>query len=504
MELPVIETPIFPRWVWIEEITYSHIPIATLITAFMVLAPIYEYVGWRRGDARYDRLARGLIWFALILFSPGAALGTGIPVFIIGTYPEFWSRWSNLFFWPLIAQFVFFTLEVGFLFFGYYLSWDRLAKRKALHITLGCIAMLWGLMVQFVWDALGGYMLTPGGVDLPAVKEPVGWSAAAFFNPSLPFLFSHRFFGNISYAMLLVGGVLALRYMKQKDPKEKAYFAWASNLTFTVGFVAFFAMPAIGWFYARVIEAEAPVAFQSIMGGHQGTIFTIKFTLIATMLLLGGAYLGGRYKSKMLLGIITAGLAGLIVVLNLHPPLTWFGERPLLYRAAGTGAIAAIGGLAWLAHLRLNREGRPWPVPMFIAGLAASFAFALGGFVREASKGPMTVYGEIEKPEATEAEKDRFLVYDTCMGCHHADEGPPMLKRARGSDWAEMMRIHREREEERLEISEEKAQRIVAAFEEAQAKGLGVVSLGSKMIDPPVVKRAQRVVRLAQAMGLAS
>jgi len=46
----------------------------------------------------------------------------------------------------------------------------------------------------------------------------------------------------------------------------------------------------------------------------------------------------------------------------------------------------------------------------------------------------------------------------------------------------------------------EKAQRIVAAFEEAEKKGLGVVSLGSKMIDPPVVKRAQRVVRLAKAM----
>ncbi len=43
----------------------------------------------------------------------------------------------------------------------------------------------------------------------------------------------------------------------------------------------------------------------------------------------------------------------------------------------------------------------------------------------------------------------------------------------------------------------EKAKRIVEAFEEAQRKGLGVVSLGRKMIDPPVVKRAQRVVELA-------
>ena len=30
----------------------------------------------------------------------------------------------------------------------------------------------------------------------------------------------------------------------------------------------------------------------------------------------------------------------------------------------------------------------------------------------------------------------------------------------------------------------------------------GIVPFGSKMIDPPVVKRAQRVVRLARQMGL--
>ena len=47
-----------------------------------------------------------------------------------------------------------------------------------------------------------------------------------------------------------------------------------------------------------------------------------------------------------------------------------------------------------------------------------------------------------------------------------------------------------------------RALRIVAAFEEAQAKGLGVVSLGSKMIDPPVVERARNRVDRARAMGL--
>ncbi len=46
----------------------------------------------------------------------------------------------------------------------------------------------------------------------------------------------------------------------------------------------------------------------------------------------------------------------------------------------------------------------------------------------------------------------------------------------------------------------EKAKKIIDAFKEAKKKGLGVVSLGSKMIDPPVVKRAERVMELVKSM----
>lgn len=48
----------------------------------------------------------------------------------------------------------------------------------------------------------------------------------------------------------------------------------------------------------------------------------------------------------------------------------------------------------------------------------------------------------------------------------------------------------------------EKAKKIVLAFEEAEKKGIGVVALGSKMIDAPVVKRAQHTIKLAILNGL--
>lgn len=48
----------------------------------------------------------------------------------------------------------------------------------------------------------------------------------------------------------------------------------------------------------------------------------------------------------------------------------------------------------------------------------------------------------------------------------------------------------------------EKAKGIVVAYEDAERRGLGVVALGSKMIDAPVVKRALRTVRMAEALTL--
>jgi len=51
------------------------------------------------------------------------------------------------------------------------------------------------------------------------------------------------------------------------------------------------------------------------------------------------------------------------------------------------------------------------------------------------------------------------------------------------------------------EVEIDKAKKIFRAFMEAKEKGLGVVALGTKMIDAPVVKRAEKVIKLAVDMG---
>ena len=99
-----------------------------------------------------------------------------------------------------------------------------------------------------------------------------------------------------------------------------------------------------------------------------------------------------------------------------------------------------------------------------------------------------SVYGDVADVEGLRewACRSRALGFEG-MGCIHPRQIRP---------------IHEAYAPSAEEI--EKALEIVAAFEEAEAQGLGVVSLGSKMIDRPVVLRARRLVRNAQRMGLIS
>lgn len=98
-----------------------------------------------------------------------------------------------------------------------------------------------------------------------------------------------------------------------------------------------------------------------------------------------------------------------------------------------------------------------------------------------------SVYGDVADTAGLRhwGEQSRALGFEG-MGCIHPTQIPI---------------IHEAFAPSQQEI--DKALKIVAAFEEAQHRGAGVVSLGSKMIDPPVVHRAQKLVDRAKQMGRA-
>jgi len=327
------------------------------------------------------------------------------------------------------------------------------------------VAAFFGYMVQVVWDSLGAYMMTPGGIALPQVDQPVGWSLRAMFNPSFLPLLIHRTIGNFSYVMLLTGGVFALRYLgqKRKDPTSEntSYFHWASGTCFLMGFLFFFPMPLIGWYYAEVIQREAPAAFLAVMGGHASRYFIIKMSLILFFLVVGGTFVVTRYRAKAVLWTTTVGLLIVLAIVQIHPPLRWLGGSPVAWRL--TAAAVLLGLIAWLWVRRgagdPDRQGWQWA--LFVAGMAAFFTFGLGGFVRERSKSPDTVYGEIVKPERTQLEADRYLVYTKWL----RPQGlyPEDLERRASTDWQQQVQQARQ---QGLPLTDEEADRIIRYLEE--------------------------------------
>jgi len=99
-----------------------------------------------------------------------------------------------------------------------------------------------------------------------------------------------------------------------------------------------------------------------------------------------------------------------------------------------------------------------------------------------------SVFGDVEDTDGLSswALRSRAMGFEG-MGCVHPRQIPV---------------IHEGFAPTQVEI--DRALRIVSAFEDAEARGLGVVSLGSKMIDAPVVNRALKLVDQARAMGLIS
>lgn len=96
-----------------------------------------------------------------------------------------------------------------------------------------------------------------------------------------------------------------------------------------------------------------------------------------------------------------------------------------------------------------------------------------------------SVFSDIEDMEALKqtVSESKSLGF-TGMGCIHPRQ-IPFINNGYSPDEKEI----------------EKAKKIVNAFYDALENGSGVVALGSKMIDPPVVKRAQKLIDMAISTG---
>ena len=179
------------------------------------MAATSEYLGMVTKQPNYERFARSLARFVVLLFASGAALAITFVLALVTLFPVFFSYLQNIFFWVFLVEAFMFLGQI-IIVYAWYNVWDKLAYRKSLHVVFGFVAGFFGLMAMTMIDAVASFMLTPPEVDL-ASSEAV---ARSFLNQTMVPLNMHRFVGNFSYVGFLVAGWAGLA-LPQDDARGR-------------------------------------------------------------------------------------------------------------------------------------------------------------------------------------------------------------------------------------------------------------------------------------------
>src|ERR1041384_8411312 len=94
---PSVEFPYTGNRTAVWVVAQLHILFAAFILGAPIFSVISEWLGYRKQDLRYDRLAKEVTKVTVILFSMTALTG-GLFIFVLlATYPQFTTRFLNQF-----------------------------------------------------------------------------------------------------------------------------------------------------------------------------------------------------------------------------------------------------------------------------------------------------------------------------------------------------------------------------------------------------------------------
>lgn len=204
-----------------------------LFAAFILGAPIFvvisEWLGYRRQDSRYDRLAREVTKITVILFSLTAVTG-GLFIFVLlAAYPQFTTWFINQFYLVFAVIYPALFITETILLYAYLYTWDVWkGEQKGRHIALGVLLNLVCVLILFVINGPTSFMNTPTKAEGVSPQDFLAaaslWDKIA--NQSWFPLSLHRIDGNVAFGGFICGMIAAYMYMGSKNQEERAYYDW--------------------------------------------------------------------------------------------------------------------------------------------------------------------------------------------------------------------------------------------------------------------------------------
>jgi len=384
--------------VWV--VAEIHLMLGAFVLGVPIVASILEIVGWRTGEARWDRLARELTGLLAAAFSTTAAFG-GLLVFtLIGLYPRFMAFLTSVFHETYYAYALLFLAE-GFTLYLYHYGWDRMRGRwKGLHVALGVLLNLWGTALMLIANAWVSWMMAPTGVERDTLRV-VGTTWQAVANPLWIPLAIHRVLANVAFAGFVVGAYAAVGFLCARREAARAHYDWMGYVGNFVGLAALIPLPFAGYYLGREIYSASAVMGNNMMGGAFSWAFILQAVLIGILFVGGNYYLwigmgriGGaeryqpwiKYVNLVLLVSFAVWLTPRNIPLTgeeqaslggqFHPLLKYFGLM-----AAKNAAVSFIILSTFFSFLLYRRGNKGRRRPFAEQGRASGLALGAGALV---------------------------------------------------------------------------------------------------------------------------
>ncbi len=427
------------RSVFIAFVMLTHVVLANLQLGGAWVAVGTESVYIRNmkkpGAERFNRTAKSLTLFNVILFSTGATFAIAGVLFFIALFPQFASYAFHVYWWPLLAEALTFGFEVLFLY-TYWFRWDKMSKRW--HQVLGYAYALDVFFQTLLINMLASGMLTPPssgiafsdgtGLSLMSLGQYISW----WFNATLFQLQFHRIFAAVSFFGFLMAIIAMLHFTdregrEEDSPAGRRYWDWVGSYGMGIGLFGLIMQPVLGGLYMLSIMNNQPTAFSYIMIGPRAWEMLLVVGLISLLMLACISYFLDR-RERILsqerfrnvrrvfqASFVLAVIFGLVLVqpawvgetFRFSPGATVNPAGAMIYKFVALFGLIVIGGVLVMLDtivLRNDKQGEWGRVPIsarmsaMYAGIMGMWIVIVMGFFRESARAPWTIFDIIPVP----------------------------------------------------------------------------------------------------------
>jgi len=341
-----------------------------------------EFLGLRRGNADYLRMARTWSRGFVVLFAIGAGTGVSVAVELYLLWPTFMAVASEVIILPFFIEVFAFFVETIFL--GIYMyTWDRF-KNPWRHWLASLPIVVASAASGFLITTVNAFMNTPTGFTVVGGQVTQVDPVAAMLNAGVPIETSHVLVACYVGTAFMLAALYAWKRLKG-DRSE--YAARAFRLALYVGVVV------------AILAAIGGSLSASFVAANQPEKFAAMEALYTTQARASEVFFGITIPVPGLLSFLATGsFDGVVTGLDAFPRSTWpdVGLVHTAFNLVVTIGIflvlVAVANVIADRFLRRERLRRLALYAIVVAGPLAYLNFLLGWIVTEVGRQPWIIY----------------------------------------------------------------------------------------------------------------